>query len=444
MALGTDWRSRLQPASFRGVPFKVEDDEGSFGRRVQVHEYPNRDKPYTEDLGRATRRITINAYLIGDDYPDQRDKLIVAVETAGAATLVHPNYGEMKGNVDGQVRVIHSNGEGRMCRVSFAFVEAGELSFPTSGVASGDRLESSVDSLEDTIGKGLSSLLPDGLSDFIQSGVIEDATSMLETATSIFKMVDSGVSAAMRLMNGDLSVLLKPPSTGNDFVRALQTAYRGGTRLFGDSSDLVTMVKTITGVAIDPGLAPRGVWSTDSGTTATRKQQTNTIASVIRATSIAEAARVVTLISAPSQTTGSQAASSQGANASVSDIVNISHPALNSATDAETTSPPATWDDLTDIRAALNDAIDSEQLRTSADDVFLALGTLRTDVNRDISQRLAQVEKTVSRTPVEITPAIVLAADWFDDATREKEILYRNNIAHPGFVPVTPLRVPVR
>lgn len=57
-----DWRDRLRDASFRGVPFSVEDDEGSFGRRVQVHEYPNRDKPFTEDLGRATRRMTINAY----------------------------------------------------------------------------------------------------------------------------------------------------------------------------------------------------------------------------------------------------------------------------------------------------------------------------------------------------------------------------------------------
>ncbi|EKC3892200.1 DNA circularization N-terminal domain-containing protein, partial [Escherichia coli] len=39
---GTTWRDNLYDASFRGVPFSVESDEGSFGRRVQVHEYPNR------------------------------------------------------------------------------------------------------------------------------------------------------------------------------------------------------------------------------------------------------------------------------------------------------------------------------------------------------------------------------------------------------------------
>ncbi|EPR0211413.1 DNA circularization N-terminal domain-containing protein, partial [Escherichia coli] len=45
------WKDRLVEASFRGVPFKVEDEGAPVGRRVETHEYPNRDKPYTEDLG---------------------------------------------------------------------------------------------------------------------------------------------------------------------------------------------------------------------------------------------------------------------------------------------------------------------------------------------------------------------------------------------------------
>lgn len=89
------WKDNLRPASFRGVPFQVDDDEGTFGRRVQVHEYPNRDKPYTEDLGRATRRFTINAYLVGNDFFEARDRLIVAIDTPGPGTLVHPYYGEV-------------------------------------------------------------------------------------------------------------------------------------------------------------------------------------------------------------------------------------------------------------------------------------------------------------------------------------------------------------
>lgn len=47
------WKYRLQDASFRGVPFKVEEESAGTGRRVETHEYPNRDKPYTEDLGKS-------------------------------------------------------------------------------------------------------------------------------------------------------------------------------------------------------------------------------------------------------------------------------------------------------------------------------------------------------------------------------------------------------
>lgn len=42
------WKDRLQDASFRGVPFKVEEESAGTGRRVETHEYPNRDKPYNK------------------------------------------------------------------------------------------------------------------------------------------------------------------------------------------------------------------------------------------------------------------------------------------------------------------------------------------------------------------------------------------------------------
>ncbi len=77
------WKDRLQDASFRGVPFKVEEESAGTGRRVETHEYPNRDKPYTEDLGKITFRPSITAYVVGDDCFDQRDRLIDALNKPG-------------------------------------------------------------------------------------------------------------------------------------------------------------------------------------------------------------------------------------------------------------------------------------------------------------------------------------------------------------------------
>jgi prophage DNA circulation protein len=443
-----DWRARLRDASFRGVTFSVEDDEGSFGRRVQVHEYPNRDKPFTEDLGRATRRLSINAYLIGDDYADQRDRLIVAIETAGPGTLVHPQYGEMQGSIDGQVRVAHSSAEGRMCRVSFPFVESGELSFPTAGIATANRLNETGGFFDEAIDGMFEAFSLTGIPDFIQSDVLADAADMLGTVADAFQMVDSGVSAAMRLLQGDLSVILMPPNAANDFVRALQKAWRAGDRLSGDTSDLVTMVKTMSGVTLDPGLAPRGNWPTDSGSVSAQKSRSNLVASAIRATAISTSVNIVTDLPqprmAPSQSRQAGTMSAAAGAQAATDIINVPHPALDSTVQNVPANPPPTWDALTDIRGAINTAIDQEQLRITDDDLFLQIAALRTDLNRDISGRLAQAERTAEKTPSEVMPALVLAANWYDDAGRESDILERNTVRHPAFVPVMPLRVPVR
>ena len=434
-----DWRDRLRDASFRGVPFSVEDDDASFGRRVQLHEYPNRDKPYTEDLGRAARRLTINAYVIGGDYADQRDRLIAAVETNGPGTLVHPQYGEMQGSINGTVKVSHSSAEGRMARISFEFVESGELTFPVAGMATAQRLDESGGLFDDAIDRMFSAFGLSGIPDFIQNDVIADATAMINTVSDAFKMVDSGVSAAMRLLQGDLSVILMPPSTANDFVRALQKAWRAGDRLSGDTSDLVTMIKTLSGITLDPGLSPRGTWSTDSGSVVTQKTQSNLVAAAIRTTAISTATAAVTTLAQP------RVSSAQiTATTSDSDIITVTHPALDGAQIVSNASPPPNWDDLTDIRGALNAAIDQEQLRINDDSLFQQISVMRTDLNRDISARLAQVERTAQRTPDDVLPALVLSAAWYDDAGRESDILTRNPVRHPGFVPVEPLRVPVR
>lgn len=47
-----------------------------------------------------------------------------------------------------------------------------------------------------------------------------------------------------------------PPSAASDFVNALQKAWRSGDRLRGSTSDLVTMIKTMSGITLDPGLSP--------------------------------------------------------------------------------------------------------------------------------------------------------------------------------------------
>ncbi len=354
--------------------------------------------------------------------------------------------------VDDAVRVSHSLSEGRMCRVSFSFIESGELSFPTAGLATGQKLSSSVSFLDDAISSAFGAFGMDGLPDFLQNGVLDEATDMFNNVTAAFQYVDSGISAASRFMQGDLSVLLQPPSSGMNFVNRLQTMWRAGSKLSGNASDLMLMIKGLTGVTLDSGLAPRGVWKTDSKTSQAQSTQRNYVAQAIRTTAISEAAYAVTNLPQPVNRTVSRQQDPQQpvvvAHPAVTDIqpdTGTDNAAVSSGVSSSIdNSTVVSWDEVADVRDSLNEAIDKEMERVTDDTLFQALVTVRTDVNRDISSRLEQIERLTERTPVQVTPALVLAADWYDSATRASEITARNGIRHPGFVPVKTLKVPAR
>ncbi|WFY69212.1 phage major capsid protein [Escherichia coli] len=122
----------------------------------------------------------------------------------------------------------------------------------------------------------------------------------------------------------------------------------------------------------------------------------------------------------------------------------VTHPVLNNAPAVKNTVDLPTWEELTDIRDTLNTAIDKELSRTTSDALFLALRRVKADLNADINTRLEQSARIIQRTPDEVLPALVLAATWFDNAARDADIIRRNAITHPGFVPVIPLKVPVQ
>lgn len=119
---------KLQPASFRGASFGVTSDSLDTGRRTVKHEFPGREKPYVEDLGRKTRSFSIEGFVVGKDYADRRNELLSALEQSGTGVLIHPYYGEMTVQVD-NVSVSHSAQDGGMAIFSITFTEPGDVAF---------------------------------------------------------------------------------------------------------------------------------------------------------------------------------------------------------------------------------------------------------------------------------------------------------------------------
>ena len=136
------WRDNLLDASFRGVEFGVNDTEAPIaGRRLAVHEYPGRDEPFVEDLGRRTKRWEIEAFVVGDEYADARDALIEACDMPGPGELVHPYLGSLQVACTA-CSLVERTREGRMARFTLSFVEAGENQYPSSGTNTADNTRS--------------------------------------------------------------------------------------------------------------------------------------------------------------------------------------------------------------------------------------------------------------------------------------------------------------
>ncbi len=121
------WRANLRPASFRGAGFKVDVAARGGGRRTTEHQFPKRDDPEAEDMGRQAKKFTLTGYVIGEDYTAQRDTLIAALETEGSGLLVHPTMGEFLVN-PGLFGTTERRERGRMAEFEMEFLEAGSQS----------------------------------------------------------------------------------------------------------------------------------------------------------------------------------------------------------------------------------------------------------------------------------------------------------------------------
>lgn len=147
-----EWGENLHPASFRGVPFAVTGGESQFGRRQAVHEYPMRDRVWVEDLGRGTRRITLQGFIVqgsriysAGDVLTQRDSLIAACEMKGSGTLIHPTLGELTVSIpDGGLKLREGVDQGRSFSFTLTCLEGGLKTFAlTTGSPAGSSLDQS-------------------------------------------------------------------------------------------------------------------------------------------------------------------------------------------------------------------------------------------------------------------------------------------------------------
>lgn len=127
------WLDQLQRASFRGVPFQVDTIDHSAGDNVVMREYPFQDLPTVFRMGEAAEEIKLSAYVIGDNYHEQRDALRQVL--TGHGVLMHPTAGSLRVFVAGKYTIKEApTAEGGMARFDLTFIRAEARRYPAGVV----------------------------------------------------------------------------------------------------------------------------------------------------------------------------------------------------------------------------------------------------------------------------------------------------------------------
>ena len=435
------YKDSLRPASFRGINFQVSDTDFGAGRRVQVHEYPQRNLPWVEDLGGATRAISFEGFLIGSDYIAQANRLLAALESVGPGTLMHPWLGSMQVCLVQPARVRFDAGLG-MATVSMSFVEVGDLSFPnpTQSTQAVSRLTADA-------------LAQAAISDFAKRFSVSGFQSFVSTAAQghvaklmgflgsgqVGQLVGLATSTANRVTQV-MALVNNPGVLGQTLLNVF-----GLSGAAGAVAAWSEVVKMITGTSRSSSMQPPA--ATASVTPSRQQIQINAVAlyGLGRQLLLAQAVGISSLVGSDQDNAQAGLAALTQQDQGTSGQTTVLPTGITVETIAGITQPQAVSQQVTSnamlaVRDLMLSALDAE-MGVCGDATYDALQEARAAVYADITARAQSAVSLTTYTPVQTLPMLVIAYELYADATRDAEILLRNDIRHPGFVPPVPLSV---
>jgi prophage DNA circulation protein len=195
-----DWLKTLWPASYKGVPFYFESDDEEGGRDNVKHVFPHRDPPYIEDMGEALRYFGGVAYVHGDNADTLASTLKTALASKGAGMLVVPYFGPVTVHCETFKR---STQRDQMGYVAF------ELKFVRAGAASAyvsvPLLQNVAFGAADAMARAIAGQFPTVISTLDQADYVvsaaADALADAAAAVDVLRQsypVDPAISAKLR------------------------------------------------------------------------------------------------------------------------------------------------------------------------------------------------------------------------------------------------------
>jgi prophage DNA circulation protein len=374
------WRDQLKGgASYNGIKFFVSASESGGGRRVVKHEYPFKDTPFAEDLGRKAREFSLEGFVLGDDYMSARDALIDALESPGEGVLVHPFYGtRFVAVLDYRVR--ESSDAGGCAQFSISFGETSEAVQPTNVPDPLGAVGASASAAADSVqAEFTASYSPGVFLSSVRASVVSAIAAVRQVLSPIEFEAQQLATINLRLENleDDLVELTNSPLELHDALSEIFATFTNGSR------------KALLRVyAFNPGVRP-------PATTVNRIQEQKNFDALYRLIQRLIVIRAAELI-------------------------------LSETFDS--------YDAAIAAREEITDLLD-DQAEQTTDDTFAALIQLRADVCKAVPGADSDLPRLVTVTPPVTMPSLVLAYQLYGNVEKEEDLIARNRVRNPGGVP---------
>ncbi|MFI5443663.1 DNA circularization protein [Polaromonas sp. UC242_47] len=229
------WLEQLKRASLAGVPFHVDSIDVSFGDNTVLREYPFQDLPTVFRMGDGVEEIKFSAYVIGDDYIEQREALRAVL--TGERVLIHPTAGAIRVYVVGKTTIKENpTAEGGMARFDLTFVRAEARRYPVgvanTGSQAKDAAKAASQAAQDQFKIDWNLLKAPG---WAVNGAIKNLTSSLDGVWGQLKGVQTGLGD---YSNGLIGGYQTMRANLGDLVRVPQQLASEIANLFSLPSDL--------------------------------------------------------------------------------------------------------------------------------------------------------------------------------------------------------------
>ncbi|MGL5306318.1 MAG: DNA circularization protein [Aeromonas veronii] len=393
------WRDELRPGSFRGVPFLVESSDEKLGRRAVQTEYPGRDEPYPEDMGRKAWSDALKVFVLGDDHLQQAASLKAALNEFGPGELVHPYWGTMQVQI-GEVSLSHSSREGGKSSFSIEVMEAGQQPAPSAVPVTDAKLAASTD---------------------------DALTTLVDDFMRVFSIADlpQGLIDELAVRYNDAMNLLAPVRGSVSTVLDAATQIRNIAALLADPQALVEQL--LADVFALFGLPPTSGKNSKAPSYQAREgASVERIQDVLSRLPSVEATRLVPANLTPSR---KQQVITQG---QILDLLQGSVVITSGLTSSQVEYRDR--EQAADVQRSFEAALERVELKAS-DALYETLQQVKVDMVADLSGRGAGLPSVTRVMPERTLPALVHAYRLYQDATRADQLSARNNLDNPLFVP---------